>query len=298
MEEPLSIQILNPSFMDSSKSATKNARRTTLSTRKRNKSTFQTNQNEDDREQDLTSSSIGVAPSAIYSPFSNKNVQNQQQPKYRRQMMVRSRMQPFEIEEPSPNVLTTVELPPANLSELRTIDANRNFEANQLAAAAAASSLSSFETPAPTSLFRKQIRKKQFRRIGFDLSTRKLKILIPSDDDKERYRRQLDDWLHTDLIEMKKQLIELNLMKHGSNARDETIRTMFMAMKQVGTIQNTNLTTQWHNYTSKNQMDDTTSSSIVNNYHAVSSSSRPRSASSSLSTLEQSNMKITVLKEV
>jgi hypothetical protein len=56
---------------------------------------------------------------------------------------------------------------------------------------------------------------------------------------------------------MKKELIACNLLKHGTAARDDTIRTLYMAMKEVGTITNTSLTTQWHNYTADQTEDET-----------------------------------------
>ena len=97
---------------------------------------------------------------------------------------------------------------------------------------------------------------KQLRQIGYLKEERKLKILIPSEDDKHRWKRQLEEWLHTDLVQMRKELIDCNIIKHGSNARDITIRTLYMAMKRVGVVRNKNLGTQWHNYHRKFGADD------------------------------------------
>ena len=149
----------------------------------------------------------------------------------------------------------------ANLQDLRVLDASLRSEAKVLAASTSGPPLPPSAGQFHSPLFRRKTKCTQFRKVGLDRPTSQLRVLVPSETDKELHARQLLDWLQTDLIEMKKLLIECHLMKHGSNAREETIRTLFMAVKQVGVVKNTNLTTQWHNYNSESSSSYRSSSS-------------------------------------
>ena len=163
-----------------------------------------------------------LPPGQIHEPF-------YQRPLYRRPLAPRvSKTQPLPKET-------------ADLVSLRAEDANRHLEAQIVAATP------SPEAPATLTLQR-TIFRKEFRRVGFMGDKRRLVVVIPSEEEVLLHNRRVEDWLYVDLLQMRKELIESNILKHGSTATDITVRTLYMAMKQIGHVRNSNLCTQWYNY--------------------------------------------------
>lgn len=180
-------------------------------------------------------------------------------PKYRRTLIQRAKT-PAEVAELSKGsapIVSPFESETADLEQLRRLQSSQESEAKMLAAASA-SAMTPVAAAPPLQPRKKKITTVQRRTVGFDRVTRQLKMVLPGAEDKEKHDRELLEYLNTDVIEMKKELIKNHLLKHGSAARDETVRTIYMAMKQVGCIKNDNLATKWHNYTAAASASDST----------------------------------------
>ena len=242
MDENGTLQIFSPQFLQAKpKKTASSAKKRTKTNTKHNETPLQDVNN--------------LVPSAISSPFKPDTYNR---PKYRRSIIPRSR--PFQaavsqqdqqvpVLEPQPSYSYPTELAAtSSLDELRKLHEHQQHESMVMAAMPAAQ-------PPATPTFRKKIKTSQYRKVGLNRENRLLKVLIPSDDDKQRLMRERHDWLLTDVTQMKKELLDCHLIKHGTNAKDETIRTMYMAMKEVGVIKNSNISTQWHNYLSTDSVE-------------------------------------------
>ena len=79
---------------------------------------------------------------------------------------------------------------------------------------------------------------------------RRLHILLPGDADlrvSDRARNEICDSIS--LAEIKKQLVKNNLLRYGAGISDTVARTMFVSMREVGSMRGSDVQTQWHNAT-------------------------------------------------